>query len=436
MLIDIIRKLKRKYISLHKFEERVDNIDERLSQILMDITKFKNELSEFRKFIEMGNDEWFYRLNNKIDDIYVLNKKLDDLNASMELVKWHATNHPLYLSREQEFLFQMCKKLEQTTCLRTNKRKFVLFNYRSHLPEFSITNLGDYIQTIAVRMALEKIYKNDTIEFDYFDRDSLSFFENADNERATVVMQGWFSHSFSFLPNKFLNPVYVGVHFNSQAQLYIEKLLSLKPDLFKDIEIGCRDYSTLCFCKRNRIAAYYSRCLTLTFPVRPVMESQKKVFFVNIPESWNTLIPLSLRTDAVRINQRKISSDCESWWDFLENAEVLLERYRTEARLVITTALHCASPCLAMGIPVILFAENPKEDLVRFSALEGLIEIKTIEDLLQGKVNFNPSVVDLKDLKKAMMINLRYELNRKMGVENIDVNIAEARALIASFRCI
>ena len=393
------------------------------------------KLSDRIDGIEREQNEWCSLLNRKIDDIYVLNRKIDELNASMELVKYHTTSHPLYLSQEQEFLLNMYYRIDPTESIPTDINKFVLLNYRSHLPVFSVTNLGDYVQTIAVRKALEKIYKNEKLEFDYFDRDSLSFYENESMKRDRVVMQGWFSHSYSFLPSKFLNPVYVGTHFDLQAQIFIEKMLSIKPDLFKSSEIGCRDYSTLSFCKKHHIAAYYSRCLTLTLPKRPLMDTQKKVFLVNIPEDWEKFIPENLRKNAVRVNQKKILKGSEAWWKLYSNAEALLEQYRSQASLVITTALHCASPCLAMGIPIVLLADNPEENLVRFSALDGLIKVKTLKDLEQGKVNFNPQVFDIELLKQAMLTNLRYELNRQVGLKNDDINIDEVRTLIRSFRC-
>jgi hypothetical protein len=38
-------------------------------------------------------------------------------------------------------------------------------------------------------------------------------------------------------------------------------------------------------------------------------------------------------------------------------ARYLLDLYRDEARLVITTKLHCALPCIAFGVPVIFFGD-------------------------------------------------------------------------------
>jgi hypothetical protein len=41
----------------------------------------------------------------------------------------------------------------------------------------------------------------------------------------------------------------------------------------------------------------------------------------------------------------------------LKYAQDLIEFYRDNARLIITTRLHCALPCIAMGIPVVFFGD-------------------------------------------------------------------------------
>lgn len=49
-----------------------------------------------------------------------------------------------------------------------------------------------------------------------------------------------------------------------------------------------------------------------------------------------------------------VSHETDSGEKLEERAKKLLERYGREAALVVTSRLHCASPCMAMGIPVIL----------------------------------------------------------------------------------
>ena len=89
-----------------------------------------------------------------------------------------------------------------------NKNRFLLFHYFYHSPMFGdYLNLGDYVQTIATRNLLNEFKPNS--EFCYWDRDCLNFFKPTQNESVICVMQGWFAHSFNFLPNDYIRPVWV-----------------------------------------------------------------------------------------------------------------------------------------------------------------------------------------------------------------------------------
>ena len=54
------------------------------------------------------------------------------------------------------------------------KNHFLLFNYDKHFPKFGHLNLGDYVQTLAVKNALSTLFPNAT--YQTHDRDSLSSF--------------------------------------------------------------------------------------------------------------------------------------------------------------------------------------------------------------------------------------------------------------------
>ena len=104
--------------------------------------------------------------------------------------------------------------------------------------------------------------------------------------------------------------------------------------------------------------------MTITFPQRKQTPVEGKVFLVNVDEM---LIPESIKHDAINI-----SHDVHPLWGegirYLM-AKELLKTYEEQARLVITTKLHAALPCLAMGIPVIFFG-NP--DDYRVSLIKNL----------------------------------------------------------------
>ncbi|WP_279136535.1 hypothetical protein [Parabacteroides johnsonii] len=73
--------------------------------------------------------------------------------------------------------------------------------------------------------------------------------------------------------------------------------------------------------------------------------------------------------------------------------------YKTEARLVVTTRLHCLLPCVAMGIPIIFF-NNP--DNYRTSWVRDIgVEIYELQDI--GRVDWNPTLIDIEKRKKDLI---------------------------------
>lgn len=68
----------------------------------------------------------------------------------------------------------------------------------------------------------------------------------------------------------------------------------------------------------------------------------------------------------------------------MERAEELIKRY-SKARLVVTSRLHCALPCVALGTPVI-FVPKDKND-IRFKGYNEFLNIYSPEDL--QKIDWN-----------------------------------------------
>ena len=176
------------------------------------------------------------------------------------------------------------------------------------------------------------------------------------------------------------------------------------PHYFDDKTIGCRDLYTLEFCQRLWLNAYFSRCLTLTLPKREPKPSQNKVFFVGLSDEFLPFIPKEIRERAESVNQQTFMPDFLIRKSFQNVAQNLLERYKNEAKLIITSALHCAAPCTAMGIPAILCRQND-EQLTRFSALDKILPIYTIKDFKKKRVDFATTAPNIKLLKRAMIEN-------------------------------
>ena len=282
-----------------------------------------------------------------------------------------------------------------------NKNKiysFIIFDY-DFKDSVNLYNAGDFIQSIAVKELLKKI--NPAVDITYIDRERLSF-EKRDN--LLVVMQGYFAHKTNFLPNPNLSVAYNGVHLNKKAQRYIDKLIKALPQFFKNETIGCRDLATKNFFIERGIRAYLSRCLTLALPKRKSAISQNKIYIVDLPDDIISSIPSEIRKNAIISHQRELPPIAFRE-DRFKCAEEILNDYRTNAKLVITSALHCASPCIAMGIPVILISLGNEPE--RFSSLNNIIPVYTKSDVLNGEIDFyNVSAPNIEYLKSLMFKNL------------------------------
>ncbi|KRS71123.1 glycosyl transferase, partial [Campylobacter coli] len=112
----------------------------------------------------------------------------------------------------------------------------------------------------------------------------------------------------------------------------------------KDFEIGCRDLSTLDYFNKKGANAYFSRCLTLTLPKREVSAKQNSIFLVNLNHEMSSLLPDFIKKEAIEINQKAIKIKNRNlkneWQECYKEAQDILEKYASEAKLVITTALH------------------------------------------------------------------------------------------------
>ena len=104
--------------------------------------------------------------------------------------------------------------------------------------------------------------------------------------------------------------------------------------------------------------------------------------------------------------------------------------------MVITTALHCASPSIGMGIPTVLFIENPEENNKRFSTLHGIVKSHLFSELTQDDsflYKAQEEENNIEELKDAMKLNFDLSLKLKLGHQINQKEIKEARKIIFDF---
>ncbi len=287
--------------------------------------------------------------------------------------------------------------------------KFVSFRYDTSV------NLGDQVQSFAAEQHLPRLDAQ-------VDRDSL----DKVTEPTSVIMNGWFSDKpENWPPAEAVNPLFFGFH---MTWYHKAKDRYLEPDSIAYLKtqepIGCRDRQTRDWLREKGVDAFYSKCLTLTFPKREQTPENGKVFLVDV----------EYHPIAKRLRQRgvKVSQMTVPFYDDATKRQMmrqLLQTYCDEAALVITSKLHCAMPCLAMGIPVVFIGrpDDYRTQILRDVGLtiqpyrlpknriRRLLKWAVYETLGLGYVRkdiWNPQPLDI-EAEKAKIITELGELREK-----------------------
>lgn len=323
-------------------------------------------------------------------------------------------------------------------------------------PHNNLINIGDYIQSLAARQFLNSPIK-------YVSREKLNEY-NEDNLR--LIMNGWFLHNTeNWPPSDKINPTFVAFHINSSALEILNKNNSL--DYFKKNEpIGCRDNYTVELLEKNGVKAYFTGCLTLTLGETYTNANKNdKIYFVDpyIPDVsgdsafskiWKILLNLNKLPIANKINAKKniskfslsntvntinfikmysglfsvtelknaeyvnhlylpnqFSNEDEK---FLE-AEKLLKNY-AQAKLVVTSRIHCALPCLAVETPV-LYTDDFNKDEISSCRLDGLLELFT-------KIHFSGTKLVNSELNNTkVIVNEKVTFINKITYKKLKENL-------------
>lgn len=302
--------------------------------------------------------------------------------------------------------------------------KYGLLTYDENKKFF---NVGDNIQSLAAKQFLPKV---DAL----LNREKLADYHG---DPIKLIMNGWFTHNIhNWVPAGAIEPLFVSFHMNNTAAPY---MLSEKGIAYfkKHEPIGCRDQFSADTLKAKGIDAYFTGCLTLTLDSYKVADSERgdDIYIVDPLYSYPTLekvtyhtkrflrsiqngsvfelgkrkkhlknfIDADLLQSAIHINQEPPAGKYTDQQKFAM-AEDLLQKY-ARAKLVITSRIHCALPCLAMGTPVIFV--NGFDSFVDSCRFDGILELFNRIDIdsktgnwssnfgLEGKINSNTTVKNL-----------------------------------------
>ena len=222
-------------------------------------------------------------------------------------------------------------------------------------------NIGDDIQTYAAARHLPKI--------DYYiDRENLDSFVSDKKEKVSVIMSHWFLHTkTNFPPSPYINPLFISSHFTDNLEDKCPRYLKGfgAEYLKKYAPLGLRDNLVKEYLDEQGIKTYFSGCMTLTLKLdEKNIKKTNKICAVDIPEEL-----LEKLTNSYGKNIKKITHKVNleknrklSFEQRMNNVKKLLKEYQ-ESKCVITTRLHCALPCLAIGTPVLLIYDEQDKDV-------------------------------------------------------------------------
>lgn len=187
--------------------------------------------------------------------------------------------------------------------------------------------------------------------------------------------------------------------------------------------IGCRDRHTYETMRKYSIPAYVNGCLTITMDFKEKKRRKnEKALWVDVPQDLEPYIP-----EQYKIN-RKVYSQIRSLKGINNNeiSQKVYNAYLTyfeEAKIVITSRLHCAIPCIMAGIPVVFAG---KDFDYRFSWMERYIRFydKNEYDLIDWNPDINASLFSVRDdMKRFSIERIKYTMHQLEYAERMTEKI-------------
>jgi hypothetical protein len=255
---------------------------------------------------------------------------------------------------------------------------------------YHTANLGDEVQSIAARQFLPSI---DLL----VDRDQPNVPpDGAVDAPYKIVFNGWHTHApQNWPPSPQLDLLPVSMHITGEMPSLNTSRLKPTDVLLKGANleflkahapIGARDLWTMELLKKHGVDAYFSGCMTLTIGRGNERKRGDYVCAVGLRKPLLKRLRGMVRGTLVQTTHEDTTH--RAFADRMARAEQLLSLY-AHAKCVVTSKLHCALPCLALGTPVLFVIAAP--DSYRFSGLKELVRHCSPEEFLAGAAGVDPN---------------------------------------------
>ncbi|MBC7151462.1 MAG: polysaccharide pyruvyl transferase family protein [Alphaproteobacteria bacterium] len=253
-------------------------------------------------------------------------------------------------------------------------------------------NIGDDIQSVAVMQHLPPVDV-------FLNRDHLNSY---DGPETLLVTNGWFlSKLDNWPPSPSIKPIFFGFHVQKHAKPTIARHVDY---LKKHQPIGCRDQGTVDFIRSLGVEAYLSLCNTLTFNA-PADRDPDSIYLVEANRDQLSPKLFKKGLTVKTVSHRFIDVSAETR---LQYAKEIVETYGKKAALVVTTRIHCAMPCIAMGVPVIFV--GPKSYRTQIVEEVGLQRHNTWHPLkhpFTRRIEAWPQPLDIAETKKRVTADIK-----------------------------
>ena len=257
-------------------------------------------------------------------------------------------------------------------------------------------NIGDDIWAYAQSLFYPHI--------DYLiDNTSLYKFRSKNDEDVATIIGAFVeprNYEWCFLPPSNIIPFFTGAYFRSTMWEFLQNAQIIRY-LKAFAPIGTRTTAIAEKFKDLGIDAYYSGCVTLTFP-----EMKKRsggyICLVDVPEYVEDYVRKNVGNN---IEIKIITHDLPNLGEeiFLKHRELSIEerfekvreliQIYADARCVVTSKLHCALPCLTQHTPVLLTLPRDGRGIVdmyeRMQCFFELFNMSWYEDFREGAVDYD-----------------------------------------------
>lgn len=292
-----------------------------------------------------------------------------------------------------------------------------LFYKKPLIPEMPSrpVNLGDPIQSYAVKLLYREMGINecDIIPIPRYDM------KNYDGEECICTVNTCSTYeelaydSFFMPPSSKIHAVLFSFHIN--RDIPIEELEYYRGCM----DVGCRDVFTEKKLAEFGVNTYLTGCLSLTFSRRTPEQDKnaKNIYLIDVQPEFKKIIPKNILVNATELSsiyrfdithESNRMTEQEAF-EYHNRGEERIELLRNTAKLVITSRLHVAAPCLAIGIPVIMTKHDD-----RFGFIDRFIPSYTNWET--DCIDWNPKPIDIEEEKKIIKDNfferIRYEEKR------------------------